>query len=59
MKIKRRLSLEDKFKDADFYCCGQEMEPVGLRDCNGWRCNKCGREIPDVASFKLTAKEKA
>ena len=33
--------------------CKSEMAPVGLGDCNGWRC-KCGNIEHDIASFKLS-----
>ncbi len=38
----------------DFRCCGKEMRPTGLRDCNGWHCEVCGKEIPDMASYKMS-----
>jgi len=33
--------------------CGEEMNTVGLGDCNGWRCPACGHEDADIVSFKL------
>ncbi len=42
-----------KIENDRFICCGIEMKPVGLEDCNGWLCEKCNKEIPDIVSFKI------
>ena len=36
--------------------CKSEMMPVGLGDCNGWRC-KCGNKEYDIASFRLSERD--
>ena len=34
--------------------CDTQMKPVGLGDCNGYECPKCHKQVPEIASFKLS-----
>lgn len=40
-------------EDNDGKCCGEDMEPIGMTFGNGFKCRVCGREEPEVASWKM------
>jgi hypothetical protein len=38
--------------------CKTEMEPTGHSSgvCNGWTCEKCGHEVPEMGSYSLAGR---